>query len=157
MKYYQQYLNDEHSPGAIIKRILQIFGLIHFLLSAITFIYAIFIYWVFFLIPLSLFIDGIFWGCLSYLFSKDYMYEYEKGKFSAYYRNSHGKYKLLVSGEATVVPDAEEKIKKLTNRKEGITIVIEDKKYKISPDGLMENLLRENGKEDDLLGQRGDD
>lgn len=142
MRYYQQYLPDKGSAGAITKRAFQIVGLIHFILSVIGFIYFAFIYWTFLIIPAVVFVSGLFWGSFAYLFSKDYLYVFDDGLFAVYYKTSHGKYALIIKGKAKITDEV--KSKKLTNKKEGLTVEIDGKNYKISPDGLMQTLIREN-------------
>ena len=142
MKYYQQILKDESSVGAKVKRVFQVIGLAHFLLALIAAIYCAFIYWVFLILPAFLFVIGIIYGCLSYLFSKDYMYEFCDGEFAVSYKNSYNKYVKMIAGKATAVDEHEGKVKKLTNKKEGIIISLNGNYYKISPDGLMQTLIR---------------
>ena len=142
MNYYQQILHDEKSAGAVVKRIFQIIGLVHFILATIAFIYFAFIYWVFLIIPLVIFVIGLIWGSISYVFTRDYAYVFEKGEFAVYYKTSHGKLKLILKGKARI-DESETHGKKLSNKKDGVIIAVDEKRYFVSVDPLMQTLLRE--------------
>jgi|GEM_PF-3630381 len=143
VEYYQQILKDEYSLGARVKRAFQIVGLIHFLIALMLTVYFAIIFWVLLIIPLVVFLVGIIWGWLSYLFSTDYKYEYDNGILTIFYKNSYGNYKEIIKGNAIILKDQTfyKGVKSLTNLKNGVIISIDGQVVKISPNTYLETLL----------------
>ncbi len=143
---YEQLLPAKGTSLEKIKRLFQIIGFLHFFFGFVFFIFLIFIHWKLAIFPLCGGLLGCVWGSLAYLFSYEYKYTYNDGVFCVYRLNSYNKYKLKLSCNVNELEFvAEEKGKKLTNKKDFVTIKVGENAFLISPDDYMLSLLK-NGK-----------
>lgn len=143
---YEQLLPSKGTNGGKVKRLFQIIGFLHFFFGFVFFFFLVFIHWKLALYPICFGLLGFVWGCVSYLLSHDYKYEYKDNRFSVYRLNSYNKYVFKLSCNVNDLEFVEQtKCKKLTNKKNMVYIKVENSVFSISPDDYMLSILK-NGK-----------